>query len=513
MLKQIGNSWLQWKTVFILLVFIIIISLAADIGSFFIFKKSDFPEPIKKPPISKFQKQSNQDSPFGMSGAYSRPFIANDNIDKQDVYKMNSELKYPYKDIEEMNIKWIRPGIDITWELVQPGLDNVQKGSYDWALVDNLYGRAPQGVSVFANIGLNQGLEPLLWKFTSDQAEKDYVTYIKSTVERYDGDGYQDMPGLVNPIKYWQTHNEPSGIPLLNTSNTDWQGFAHIQEITYKAIKESDLEAKVAIGGFAMGHLAGSNDPKFTQEYEKFFLPILQNSKGKYIDIFDIHYYGAGSAWPSYWKGKKEAYTLMRKALDDNGYQNTEIWFTETAIPSVPFGEKAQAADLVKRFVYPLSFGAKKIFWWNAIEGEPPLETDKPSNHMGVIYDGTGSNDPGYEVKKLSYYTYEKLIEVLEGSDWSNVEAVQESSGVYIYKFTKNNNPIWVAWNENGTEKEITISGLVSSQAKITEAVPKYESGKGVVDYNSAFSVETKAARGGKIYLILKDTPVFIEEN
>ena len=104
------------------------------------------------------------------------------------------------------------------------------------------------------------------------------------------------------------------------------------------------------------------------------------------------------------------------------------------------------------------------------------------------------------------------MVEVLEGSDWNNIQTIQEKDDVYIYKFIKNGKPIWVAWNDNSSSKQITISGISSSQAKITEAIPKYESGKDVTDYNNAFNTETKSVGSGKITITLKDKPVFVEE-
>ncbi|MEK7850018.1 MAG: hypothetical protein AAB213_04315 [Candidatus Omnitrophota bacterium] len=83
---------------------------------------------------------------------------------------------------------------------------------------------------------------------------------------------------------------------------------------------------------------------------------------------------------------------------------------------------------------------------------------------------------------------------------------------MYIYKFTKNGKPIYVAWNDNSAEKTITISGITSNQFKIIEAVPKYESGKDVTDYSVAFNTETKSVSGGKITITLKDKPVFVGE-
>ena len=146
-------------------------------------------------------------------------------------------------------------------------------------------------------------------------------------------------------------------------------------------------------------------------------------------------------------------------------------------------------------------------------------------DYTGLVYDGCdfvnnkyecGSNvgyDKGRGVKKLAYYTYKKMTEVLEGSDWDNIETIQEKDGVYVYKFTKNNKPVWVAWNDNDSEKQVTISGINSSSVKTTEAVPNYESGQEVMNYNTAFKTEAKQVTNNKLVTTLNETPVFVEGN
>jgi hypothetical protein len=467
-------------------------------------------KPAGKKPVSQAE-----DSPFGVSGAFSRLFIATDDIPREEVLKMVSELKEPYKDVKDVGIRWIRPGVDIAWQLIQPTKEHVDKGLYEWAVIDNIYGRVPVGINALANIIVDQGIRPGTWKFINKEVEEKYIKFVKKLVERYDGDGIDDMPGLKNPIKYWQIENEPALIYVKSTSKSlDWQSFRHITEITYNAIKESDPEAKIAVAGMAGGHAINIDEPLLKKERKEFYPLLLQNLKGKNIDIFDIHYYGLPgppSEGPEGWKGMKNIYNLIRKTLDKNGFKNTEIWFTETASESKP-NERLQAVDIVRRIVYPLSFGVKKVFWWNMIEGEYPLEVDKPSSHFGLVYDGLGKNDLGYGVKKLSYYTYKKVIEVLEGSDWNNIQIIQESDDIYIYKFTKNKKSIYVAWTNNDTKKQVVIEGINSSVVKITEAVPKFKSGKDVKDYSKAFNTETVTVSKNKITVALGKIPLFIEE-
>jgi hypothetical protein len=117
----------------------------------------------------------------------------------------------------------------------------------------------------------------------------------------------------------------------------------------------------------------------------------------------------------------------------------------------------------------------------------------------------------GKSHKKLAYYTYRIIVEVLEGSDWKNIATVQEQDGIYIYKFTKQGTPIWVAWNDSSVARTIIISGITTNRVKATEAVPKYESGKDVIDYATAFQTDTLVVTNGAVALTLGVRPVFVE--
>lgn len=470
-------------------------------------------------------------SPFGMHGALSRPFFTDDMTRiPGEIDRRMAEVKKPYQHVQDIGIRWVRLNSDIYWNVVQPTLEHRKKGKFDWTVYDMLHGRVPSGVNILGTIdarpwGSNDDtFRPYTWDFTDKEMESYYIKFVQEVVERYDGDGIKDMPGLKSPIKYWQVSNEPAARPLVERwedvetvrgnlrKQLDPQGFSRLVEVTYKAIKEKNPEAKIALAGIASGHGFASKDPLTFREVHEFYLRILKNLGGKFIDIFDIHYYGDKGVYDQY-HGMKLAHDFFRRELDRHGYQNTEIWFTETAVPSRPFGERFQAINLVKRYVYSLSCGVRKIFWWNLVEGEGPLlAEDKPSNHFGLVYDGVGKDDPGYGTKKLSYYTYKKMVEILEGSDWNNIQTIQEKDGIYIYKFTKQGKTIWVAWNDNRRAKTVEIAGTGSGQVKITEAVPKYKSGKDVTDYSTDINTETKTVSGGITAITLGDTPVYVEE-
>jgi hypothetical protein len=171
-----------------------------------------------------------------------------------------------------------------------------------------------------------------------------------------------------------------------------------------------------------------------------------------------------------------------------------------------------QANDLVRKYVLSLALGVSKIFWTTTYEFNWLNDPENFFSKVGLIYNGIGLDDFGSGVKKLSYYTYKKMVEILEGSDWNDIQTIQESEGIYIYKFIKDNRPIWVVWNDNQEEKTITISGINSRQAKIIEAVPEYEFGYQVVDYNTAFNTEIIRVQNNSVSIILNNNPLFIVE-
>lgn len=422
-------------------------------------------------------------------------------------------VKNPFEYATDIGVKWDRPSLYFFWILVQPDL----KGGYDWGQHDKYYKALPSSINAMANLAIGH---PLKNKNYTDYAKgeksylpKDEVAYRKfvmATVERYDGDGKSDMPGLKNPIKYWQVENEPPhGL----------SDYAQFLKITYEAVKKADPEAKVIIGGVPGMPPVSS----YIDSFDKFYLPILEDlakMKGRYFDIFDFHWYGNASGD---YRDMKIAKSHIEKKLNSLGIKYDEIWMTEMGTYSgdpkefpqlggdYPYqSEKQQASDLVKRYVYPLSLGVKKVFLaFGLIEG---FRNDGGYfDFTGLIYDGKYEKDLGRGVKKLSYYSYKKMAEMLDGSDWSSMKIIQEKDGVYVYKVFKNGKPTWIAWNDNKDVKEVIISGINAKQVRIIEAVPNHELGKDVTDYNKAFKTGVREVKNGQISITLGDVPVFIE--
>lgn len=501
----------------------VIALVVAGVALFFVFQKPAFPQPQiskcgdgicdeseKKNPnlcpqdcqntVQPPAGQISQDSPFGISEPGG--WVGNrweDNADQ----------------LADLNVHWVGAqgrATGISWGDAQAGMDPL----YDWSITDNtvklLQERGVNYFSVFYPAA-DWDLESC---YDSSQLKKkqsgfyvaklpcdleSYGRFVEAAVERYDGDGKNDMPGLKFPITYWMTVSEPD-------NPGDWydtdENYGVLIKTIYEAVKRADPGAKLVVHG-SEGAVGGGSDSYgpggfFYKAFSK--LKELSPSEKYGGLIWGFHYTtGAGTYLMS--EGLIDSMNSMTENL---GYGAFPVWVTETGtfsgtIGSVSQSEKQQAGELLKRFVFNMGKGVKKVFWVRLLDSG--FERG-PFKGVGLLtLDGS---------KKLSYYTYKLMVEKLEGSDWDSIRTVQESDGVYSYKFVKDGKPVWVAWNDNNAEKQITISGIASAQVRITEAVPKYESGKEVTDYNTAFNAETKSVSGAKITIRLKNAPVFVEE-
>ncbi len=433
-----------------------------------------------------------EDSPFGIFGVFDAnecsQFKKDMGFTNYDYYEWAGEHS------QNLGAKWSRQNTLLIWGLVEPELG---KG-YDWTakggeeVIENAYKYGGSGFNLVLVIDPDRYESK--GKITNEDAFKNFA---KAAVEKY-GD----------KVKYWQAYNEP--FPSWSGVDGTADSYIEFLRLMSEAVKEADPQAKIILGAEISNGKTLSNGIK----------AVISKLNGeKVFDVVDLHYWGYADDW------KLLAANELRSLLDSNGYTNVEIWSMEhgtytnqpnkDGVPIEFQSEKDQAISLIKRYVYNLANDVDKIFWNKIVEFSCfSGKCGGLFDNIGLISDGRNSGETlaTLGVPRLSYYTYKKMTETLEGSDWNNIQTIQESDGIYIYKFTKNNKPIWVAWNDNPEEKQVTISGISSSQVKITEAIPKYESGKEVTDYNTAFNTETKSVSGGEVTVTLKDKPVFVEE-
>ncbi|MHB8882378.1 MAG: hypothetical protein ACYC69_12825 [Thermodesulfovibrionales bacterium] len=420
-----------------------------------------------------------------------------------------------FRDARTIGVKWTRDGVYAFWFLVQPDLESQ---TYDFSRYDRQWSSVPAGMNILANIAPQGPVDEgrcLPGSYYPIDEQK-YAAFVKAVVRRYGGPSYA-AAGLAAPIKYWQVGNEPNGLK---------RGFADLQRITYTAIKEVCPDCTVLIGGVPGMPPAD----QYIINFDKTYRPILDELGGKYVDVMDFHWYG--NATGDY-RGAKYVYDHIRNVLHADGFPPIPVWITEMGTysgdpspasfsnPPLEFEyqtEQQQALDYFKRHVYPLSFGVKKLFSaFGIMEG---FKYDGGYfDYTGLIYDGWGAGDPGLGVKKLSYYTYKKMTELLEGSDWNDIRTIQASDNVYIFRFIRGHAPVYVAWWDYfdepsfapGSTKTISLTGVPGNSVRVTETVPKFPAGRDMTDYATAFRTETASVSNGSATLTLGNNPVIVE--
>lgn len=195
-----------------------------------------------------------------------------------------------------------------------------------------------------------------------------YAAWLTQLVERYDGDGIDDMPDLDNPIKYWEINNEPDLSPPPGEADKlqffvgGPRAYAELLQKSYEAIKTADPEAKVIIAG-----ASGGND-RALQFYRDMFG---QTDAESYFDIANVHCVSNDN----YDSFNVEPYKTM---LNEFGITKP-IWVTE-AETFITTDSNSNASQLLA--------STQKAFEWGA---ETIIYTDMQFNQA------PGGSQPGSE--------------------------------------------------------------------------------------------------------------------
>lgn len=177
-----------------------------------------------------------------------------------------------------------------------------------------------------------------------------YKNFLIKLVNRYDGDGMNDMPGLELPIKYWEILNEPEmNDPKLTFYKGTPEEYVQILKSSKEAIKSTCSDCMIVQGGAA-------GIDKYMLDYWK---KIFDLGGADYFDIANIHYIDFGDLTTL---NVKE----FKKLMDTKGVSKP-IWVTEAE-----YHQKGEVAASVRG---ALNAGADKIFFTRFVVGQtgPPI--------------------------------------------------------------------------------------------------------------------------------------------
>jgi len=237
---------------------------------------------------------------------------------------------------------WIRPHAGrFIWGLVEP-----LESQYDWRFTDSgvrdwqrdrvavlvtiwpfaswdqdaCHADQSRAINAFPEMGQR------LYSPCDSQA---YVAWLGGVVERYDGDGADDMPGLEYPIRHWEVLNEPEMQgPELTFFQEDSAAYLELLKLSYTTIKGADPSAVVLSGGQA----------GMQSEFVDYWQPVLEGG-GSHFDVGNVHSIGSDEEFfaPDY-----------RAFLDSLGYDAKPFWVTEALVGVPPGGAPLSEDGLAK---------------------------------------------------------------------------------------------------------------------------------------------------------------------
>jgi hypothetical protein len=382
--------------------------------------------------IKQEPSQDYEDSPFGISIA---GFLSNQDYSKSLQYMNEAGAN---------TVRFMSKWGGLSWEQVEP-----QKGVFDWSKTDEYYSEATKNnLDIMVNIYPDNpewddpGNEYTL-SYPIDMDE--YLNFIEKTVERYPA------------INSWIL-----GVELERGDDKKWwtgtpEEYADLFVKTYTTIKSVNPDAIVMTYGTNI-YLNRERG-----EIDRFTKPVLAEIKkltegtSDFSFVYAIHYYKTHDI-----SLYIDILNYTRSMLDEYGFTEIPIVMTDMA----PFfwndeysREQKLAKHIIKTYTVSFAHDLKNIIWAQLSDGYGYV--DGKQFEAGLIT--LDSQQPEGYYKNLGFYSYKQLTEKLEGSDWNNIQTIQESDDIYIYKFIRKDSiePVWVAWwgyfDDTGNSKKITI--------------------------------------------------------
>ena len=208
---------------------------------------------------------------------------------------------------------------------------------------------------------------------------ENYKTFLLALVDRYDGDGENDMPNLTKPIIYWEVMNEPEFKMFFKGTEDE---FVEIFNFSSKLIKSKQKDAVIIMAGAA----------GMFPESKKFWKSVLLKIKD-HFDVANMHHITPpdGKCDKDFWVGE---FSQLLQSLNID----KPIWVTE-AMTGV--------CRVIPAYINTFVSGAE------------------------VIID-VGANAPGMKMSKGSRKKLNNFIKEVDG--FKSVKLISKKQAEFVFK-------------------------------------------------------------------------------
>jgi hypothetical protein len=270
-----------------------------------------------------------------------------------------------------LGVKWIRA--EVPWYAIET-VQGMHWDDFDYSQPDEIV-KFAQANDI--NILFILAYAPS-WYGGPTFLHPDYISkwqiFVREMVERYDGDGHKDMPGLTKPVKHWGLWNEPnlrqfwnSGTWLMNASMFR----NYVLGPGMDALRDADGSAKIC-----GPDLSSASDPKG-------WLQGITNQFGTCFDVLTHHQYDGGDS--PYYRA------LLLMSFYDKawqlGYRTQELWVTETGYKHSQFSYSTIAQYLEQWMNYMNGQNWWHKTFWYCWRGDYDYGLLNGSNNPTPVYD------------------------------------------------------------------------------------------------------------------------------
>lgn len=250
-----------------------------------------------------------------------------------------------------------------------------------------------------------------------------YGAWVQQLVERYDGDGVEDMPGLEARVVAWEIDNEPdlhNASPPRGVEPDDIvsgfqtpQEYATVLLATERAIRRADPQAMVLSGGIYRPMTASGRD--YLERVLE--VPGVRDA----IDGISLHCYFSENNLGRV----RDSMATVRELSPE-----LPVWITETSVPSDSrrpwINEDWQARMVAGVYGAFLAEGADRVFWHSLTT--PPARAKSEPRGFGSNALMASSDEEGW-VPKPAALVYERLAAHLASVEMASVHEVAVSGG------------------------------------------------------------------------------------